>query len=54
MMVFSPWAKSDYVNNIQYDHSSMLRTMQEIFEVGPYLGGAATATDLSDMFETFP
>jgi len=45
-----------YSNTIQYSHSSFLRTMQEIFKVDPphhynWLGGAATATDLSDLFE---
>ncbi len=37
-----------------YDHSSTLRTVQEIFDVKPFLGGAATATDLSDLFRKFP
>jgi len=45
-----------YSNTITYSHSSFLRTMQEIFDVDPqhkfnWLGGAATATDLSDLFE---
>ncbi len=45
-----------YSNTIQYSHSSFVRTMQEIFGVDPkrgynWLGGAATATDLSDLFE---
>jgi len=44
-----------YSNAIQYSHSSFLRTMQEIFDVDPrhhftWLGGAANATDLSDLF----
>ena len=44
-----------YSNTIQYSHSSFLRTMQEIFKVDPphhfnWLGGALTATDLSDLF----
>jgi hypothetical protein len=43
-----------YSNTIQYSHSSFLRTMQEIFNVDPprypWLGGAATALDLSDLF----
>jgi hypothetical protein len=44
-----------YSNTIQYSHSSFLRTMQEIFDVDPshhygWLGAAATATDLSDLF----
>jgi hypothetical protein len=45
-----------YSNTITYSHSSFLRTMQEIFEVDPqhrfnWLGGAAAATDLSDLFD---
>ena len=45
-----------YSNTIQYSHSSTLRTMQEIFDVDPrhgypWLGDAANATDLSDLFK---
>jgi len=45
-----------YSNTIQYSHSSFLRTMQEIYGVDPrhglkWLGAAATATDLSDLFQ---
>jgi phosphatidylinositol-3-phosphatase len=40
-----------YSNYIHYDHSSTLRTLQEIFQVGPLLGGAANANDLSDFFK---
>ncbi len=45
-----------YSNTILYSHSSFLRTMQEIFDVDPqhrfpFLNGAATATDLSDLFD---
>jgi len=45
-----------YSNTIQYSHSSFLRTMQEIFNVDPkhgfnWLGGAATANDLSDLLD---
>lgn len=45
-----------YSNAIQYSHSSFLRTMQVIFRVDPrhgfnWLGGAATASDLGDLFE---
>ncbi len=45
-----------YASSIDYSHSSDLRTMQEIFHVkatggsSPYLGDAANATDLSDLF----
>ena len=34
-----------------YSHSSFLRTMQEIFGVGPMLGDAANAEDLADLFK---
>ena len=51
MIVLSPLAKSGvYHNAIHYNHSSTLRTLQKIFGVSPFLGGAATAMDLSDLF----
>ncbi|MBZ5558201.1 MAG: alkaline phosphatase family protein [Acidobacteriia bacterium] len=45
-----------YASSVQLSHSSTLRTMQEIFDVDPssgypWLGGAATATDVSDLFK---
>jgi hypothetical protein len=46
-----------YASAINYSHSSDLRTMQEIFHVkasggsSPFLGDAANATDLSDLFK---
>jgi hypothetical protein len=55
MIVLSPDAKGGgYSNTIHYTHSSTLRTLQELFGVTPLLGDAATATDLSDLFKTFP
>jgi hypothetical protein len=55
MIVLSPFAKGGgYTNLIHYTHSSTLRTFQEIFGVTPLLGDAANATDLSDLFVTFP
>jgi hypothetical protein len=54
-IVISPLAKGNaYTNDIYYTHSSDLKTLQNIFGVfgdAPYLGGAATATDLSDLFK---
>ncbi len=51
MIVLSPLAKGGgYANTLHYTHSSTLLTMQEIFNVGPLLGDAANATDLSDLF----
>lgn len=60
-IVISPLAHPNvngmpYASSIDYSHSSDLRTMQEIFHVratkgsSPYLGDAANANDLSDMF----
>jgi hypothetical protein len=46
-----------YASSINYSHSSDLRTLQEIFHLkattgsSPFLGDAANATDLSDLFE---
>jgi len=40
-----------YASQVNLTHSSDLRTMQEIFHVQPWLGDAANATDLSDMFQ---
>ncbi|HUJ72956.1 MAG TPA: PKD domain-containing protein, partial [Verrucomicrobiae bacterium] len=51
MIVLSPSAKGGgYSNTVDYTHSSLLQTIQEIFNVGPLLGDAANATDLSDLF----
>ena len=49
-IAISPLAKPGYSNTVRYTHSSMLRTIEEIFGVGPMLGDAANATDLSDLF----
>jgi phosphatidylinositol-3-phosphatase len=53
MIVLSPLAKGGgYNNNIHYTHSSLLRSMQEIFGVRPFLADAANASSLSDLFKT--
>jgi len=57
MFLLSPFAKGGgttaYSNSIHYDHSSTLKTLQEIFQVGPLLGAAADpkTNDLSDLFQ---
>jgi hypothetical protein len=54
MLLLSPLARGNgYTNTIYYTHSSTLRTLQEIFGVSPFLGDAANATDLSDLFLQF-
>jgi hypothetical protein len=51
MIVLSPLAKGNgFSNTIHYTHSSMLRTLQTIFGVTPFLRDAANAVDLSDLF----
>ena len=37
-----------------FTHSSTLRTIQELLGVGPFLGDAVNATNLSDLFQSFP
>jgi hypothetical protein len=54
LIVLSPLAKVGYQNTIHYTHSSTLRTIEEILHVTPLLGDAANATDLSDLFTSFP
>jgi phosphatidylinositol-3-phosphatase len=55
MIVLSPFAKGGgYSNQIHYTHGSTLRTMQEIFDVMPFMGDAAKETDLWDLFQLFP
>ncbi len=46
--------KHGYRNEIRYTHSSLLRTLEEFFHVGPLLGGAANAPDLRDLFTALP
>lgn len=49
----SPRVKSGgYHNSRFYNHSSTLRTLQDIFGVGPYLGDALYADNLDDLFKT--
>ncbi len=55
MIVLSPYAKGNhYSNGVYYTHSSLLRTLQEIFGVSPLIRWAAIAQDLHDLFQVFP
>jgi phosphatidylinositol-3-phosphatase len=56
-IVISPRAHANvnglpHASPLAYTHSSDLRTMQEIFHVGPFLRDAAKANDLSDLFDS--
>ncbi len=55
MILLSPYAKGGgYSNTVHYTHSSTLRTIEEIFGLTPVLGDAIQATDLRDLFQSFP
>jgi hypothetical protein len=55
MIILSPLAKPGYSNATYYDHSSMLKTTEEIFGVSLIEGAADSMTsDLSDFFTSFP
>jgi hypothetical protein len=55
MIVLSPFAKGKgYNNSVHYDHGALLRSIEDIFGVTPYLGNAANQSDLKDLFSVFP
>lgn len=54
LIVLSKAAKVGYAGSIHYTHSSTLRTVQTILGLSPFLGDAAHATDLSDLFTALP
>jgi phospholipase C len=53
MIVLSPLAKQGYAGTVRYYHSSLLRTVEDIFGL-PYLRDAANQESLSDLFQQFP
>jgi hypothetical protein len=53
--VVSSLAKPGYAGAVAYSHSSLLKSLSEIFGVAPIRGAAAPGTnDLADLFTTFP
>ena len=50
LIALSQRVKAGYSNTLRYSHSSLLRTVEEAFNVSPLLGDAANALDLSDLF----
>jgi phosphatidylinositol-3-phosphatase len=56
LFALSSIAKAGYSNSTYYDHSSLLKTVQEIFGVMPLLrhAGDQGVDDLSDLFYSFP
>ena len=54
LIVVSSLARAGYSNSVAYTHASMVRTVQEIFGLSPWLRQAATASNLSDLFTVYP
>jgi hypothetical protein len=54
LILLGAGVKKDYSNQVNYSQGSVLRTLQEIFGVSPFLGSAARSSDFSAMFTTFP
>jgi hypothetical protein len=51
----SSLARAGHAGGVAYTHSSLLKTVAEIFDVAPIRGAAAAGTnDLADLFTTFP
>lgn len=54
LIVMGANVRTGYAGMVRYDASSLVRSVQTIFGVGPPLRGAATATDVADLFTQFP
>jgi phospholipase C len=54
MIALSPFAKPGYANQIRYNHSSLVRTVQDVFAMRPYMRDAANVTGLEDLFLSYP
>lgn len=54
MIVLSPLARAGHRSSTSFNHSSLLRTMQEIFAVEPLLRDAQNATSLGELFTQYP
>ncbi len=53
-IVLSPKAKAGFASKTKLTHSSLLRSVQEIFGVTPLLRDAQNATNLGEFFTSFP
>jgi hypothetical protein len=54
LIALSAKAKPGYASTAPFTVGSTLRSLQEVFGVSPLLGGASSASDLSDLFTSFP
>jgi phosphatidylinositol-3-phosphatase len=54
MIALSKYAKPGYANTVKYTHSSLVRTVQDIFAVRPYMRDANNVPALDDLFVSYP
>ena len=54
MIALSKFAKPGYTGIIHYTHSSLVRTVQDIFAIRPYMRDANNVAGLDDLFATYP
>jgi hypothetical protein len=54
LIALSPFAKPGYAGNVSYTHSSLVRTVQDVFALRPFMRDAARATSLDDLFVSYP
>jgi phosphatidylinositol-3-phosphatase len=54
LIALSKYAKPGYANTIKYTHSSLVRTVHDIFALGPYMRDANNVTGLDDLFVSYP
>jgi phosphatidylinositol-3-phosphatase len=54
LIALSPFVKPGFESQTIYTHSSLLRTVQDVFAVKPYLRDAQNVPSLGDMFIAYP
>jgi hypothetical protein len=54
LIAISSLAKKGYSNQVAYTHSSLLRSVQDVFSLRPYMRDAVNATSLDDLFVSYP
>ena len=54
LIAISPLAKLGYSNEVAYTHSSLLRTVQDVFALRPFMRDAANVRSLDDLFVSYP
>lgn len=50
-VVVSPWAKRNYVSHIQYEHTSILRFIELVFDLPAFTARDANSDTMLDMFD---